>query len=197
MPGGKVKIMDRSFVESYLKAGKFSPATASRFENAVALLREEFAQQVQEWESTYGEPFPIAIEDWKRWLARIDAPGRYLPAEKAASGHWTGADILPAIEGYLQRLRDQTAVVPQQPTTAGRLSPRELADKHGVRLQALNKRLERWRYEHDAGYYEVSNPKKNEPHYVYDETAVMPVIDDLKARSAVAKRPTNVQRKKI
>jgi len=189
--------MDRSIAETHLKAARFSPATVRQFRKAIALLREEFSCQVEEWEAEFGESFPRTLEDWQRWLARLDAPGRFLPAAKAASGDWKGSDLLPAIEGYLRRLRDQKAVVPQQATTAGRLSPRELADKHGVTLGALNKRLERWRYEHDAGYYEVSNPKRNEPHFVYDEAAVMPIIDDLKAKSPVAKRPTNVQRKKI
>ena len=89
--------------------------------------------------SDYGEPFPKTLEDWQRWLARIDAPCRFLPADKAASGKWTGADILPAIEGYLQRLRDQA---PGDAAGSGKLSPRELATKHGVNLAALNKRLE-------------------------------------------------------
>ena len=52
---------------------------------------------------------------------------------------------------------------------SAKLSPRELASKHGVDAGALRKRLDRWRYEHDAGYVEVSNPAPREPKYLYDE----------------------------
>jgi hypothetical protein len=65
-----------------------------------------------------------------------------------------------------------------------KLSPRELAQKHGVPSESLRKRLDRWRYDHDAGYVEVSNAARNEPKYLYDESAVMPVITQLRARSA-------------
>ena len=78
-----------------------------------------------------------------------------------------------------------------------KLSPRELASKHGIALRALQGRLERWRREHDAGYVEVSNARKNEPKYLYDESTVKPVIDALKAKSVAQKRATNVQRKKV
>jgi hypothetical protein len=73
------------------------------------------------------------------------------------------------------------AATPSDPEPAAKLSPSDLARKHGVSGEALRKRLDRWRYEHDAGYHEVANPKRNEPKYLYDESAVMPVIDALKA----------------
>jgi hypothetical protein len=92
-----------------------------------------------------------------------------------------------------------TAAEPSAATGAGKakLSPRELADKYGVGSAALRGRLDRWRYEHDAGYVEVSNPKRNEPKYLYDESAVMPLIEALKAKSVGRKRATDVQQKKV
>jgi len=78
---------------------------------------------------------------------------------------------------------------------SGKLKPSELASKHGVAQRALEARLERWRYEHDAGYVEVSNAARNEPKYLYDEASVMPVIEALKAKSVAQKRATDVQQK--
>ncbi len=83
-----------------------------------------------------------------------------------------------------------------QPSSA-KLSPRELASKHGVDAGALRKRLDRWRYEHDAGYVEVSNPVRNKPKYLYDESAVVPVIEALKAKPVGRKRATDGQEKKF
>jgi hypothetical protein len=77
----------------------------------------------------------------------------------------------------------------QPPSGNAKLSPRELASKHGVDAGALRKRLDRWRYEHDAGYIEVSNPAKNEPKYLYDESAVMPVIEAMKAKRVGDRSP--------
>ena len=77
------------------------------------------------------------------------------------------------------------------------MSPRELAHKYSVNCDQLRKRLDRWRYEHDAGYVEVSNPARNEPKYLYDESAVLPVIEAIKAKSDGGKRATDGQQKKI
>ncbi len=73
---------------------------------------------------------------------------------------------------------------PPQGITGAKMSPRELANKHDIDNEALRKRLDRWRYDHDTGYVEVSNPTPREPKYLYDESAVMPVIDAMKAKSA-------------
>lgn len=101
---------------------------------------------------------------------------------------------------------DASAVHPQgdqdgegnDPLQSGsaKLSPRELASKHGVDAGALRQRLDRWRYEHDAGYVEVSNPVRNKPKYLYDESAVMPVIDALKAKHVGRKQAADKQQKK-
>lgn len=64
----------------------------------------------RDWQQTFGEPFPVTIEDWERWAIRADVSSRYLPAEKIASGNWTAADIMPYVEGYLQRIKDGTTV---------------------------------------------------------------------------------------
>ncbi len=85
---------------------------------------------------------------------------------------------------------------PTQPGSA-KLSPRELAIKYGVDSAALRKRLDRWWYAHDAGYVEVSNAAKNEPRYLYDESAVMPVIEALKAKPVGRKRAADGHQKKV
>ena len=70
-----------------------------------------------------------------------------------------------------------------------KMSASDLARKHSVNAGALRKRLDRWRVEHDAGYSEVQNRKRNEPQFLYDESGVMPVIDALKAKEAQNAKP--------
>jgi len=114
------------------------------------------------------------------------------------------SQILEA-ERLLTRLKAQPAEdhVPANGTASklaqpgsAKMSPRELATKYGINAEALRKRLDHWRYDHDAGYVEVSNAARNEPRYLYDESAVMPIIDALRAKAAGRKRAANVQQKK-
>ena len=73
-------------------------------------------------------------------------------------------------------------------------SSRDLAEKHKINHEALRKRLERWRFEHDSGYIEVSNPRRNEPRYLYDETAVMPVIEDVRKNETRRRTNSSIER---
>jgi hypothetical protein len=72
----------------------------------------------------------------------------------------------------------------------GLSSPRDLARKHGVDPEALRKRLERFRLMHDVGSAEVHNRRPNEPKFLYDEAAVLPVIYQLQS---VDRRPAAIQ----
>lgn len=114
---------------------------------------------------------------------------------------WAKARIVGAarpapheVEGKPQAEQDRPGSQPGQSGSA-MMSPRDLAGKYGVDAGALRRRLERWRYEHDAGYVEVSNRTPRQPKYFYDESAVMPIIEALKAKPAGQKRAANGQRK--
>jgi hypothetical protein len=211
-PGGKVNIMVR----------KKLSGSNNRETERLRLLRSlidpcKLADFCREWKDRL-LPAKRTREEWDRlivecvtalestiWptMRRMNPAGRPsiqpLPCFSSAYSHARGLayDTTEAdLQGLLNYTIEWCGVENSEAT--GKLSPRELADKHGVNLDALNKRLERWRYEHDAGYSEVTNSRRNEPKYLYDEMAVMPVIADLKNKKpATAKRPTNVQRKKI
>ncbi|MGD9645073.1 MAG: hypothetical protein AB7U73_05130 [Pirellulales bacterium] len=58
-----------------------------------------------------------------------------------------------------------------------------LAKRHDVNPAALRGRLDRWRAEHDAGFREVTNRKPKEPKYLYLESAVLPLIQELKSKA--------------
>jgi hypothetical protein len=74
-------------------------------------------------------------------------------------------------------------------TASAMISSADLALKYHVDPEALRKRLGRWRRSRDDGYVEVSNLRPQEPKFLYDEEAVMPVIEDLKASGTSATRP--------
>ena len=76
-----------------------------------------------QWASQFPCPRPKTAEDWQRLAVRAG-----LKADFALKGEWTPSDILPIVEGYFERLRDQrlsdadgsagkgVAAVPQAPT---------------------------------------------------------------------------------
>ena len=112
-----------------------------------------------------------------------------------------------ALAGALKRLADslqRATDAPEAPqkhmvtsqAASAKMSTHDLATRHGVDAEALRKRLDRWRRGHDAGYSEVSNARRNEPKYLYDESVVMPVIEALKAKPVGRKRSAGGQRKK-
>ena len=67
-----------------------------------------------EWEAAFGAPYPKEIEDWQRWAARVGWNG-----ERIAEGNWKPRDLFPIIEGYLQRLRDQSGGTGDESQSAG------------------------------------------------------------------------------
>jgi len=84
-----------------------------------------------EWEADFGAPYPRDIEDWQRWAARVGWSG-----ERIADGNWKPRDLFPIIEGYLQRLRDQSGSTKGQgdetaddPQGTGGMSWQEAAER--------------------------------------------------------------------
>jgi len=78
----------------------------SEYRKAFAEFLVGQAEIGRKFEAEFGEPYPRTLNDWKQWLARADVPGRFLPADKVASGHWTARELFPFIQGYLRRLKD-------------------------------------------------------------------------------------------
>jgi hypothetical protein len=88
------------------------------------------------------------------------------PADKGADGQKAGTRSDHAIEA------------------SGRMSAREIAEKHGLDLEKLRRRLERWRCSAPTGWFEDEDPIRHQPRYFYDETAVLGVIQEMKAAGA-------------
>jgi hypothetical protein len=77
---------------------------------------------------------------------------------------------------------EEEARQPTEEHPAGMLNYVDLAKKHGIPKEPLRKALAVWKLDHDTGYCEVSNPKRNQPKDLFDENAVMPVITKVKNR---------------
>jgi len=71
-------------------------------------IQDALDEMVNSWEQTYGMSFPRSVEEMMRLAVRAG-----IPAEIVYEGRWTLADVLPVIEGYLQRLADQCSSQPQ------------------------------------------------------------------------------------
>jgi hypothetical protein len=66
----------------------------------------------------------------------------------------------------------------------GRLSARELSEKHGVPYHPLRNRLKLWRSNNDRGWIEVSASERgsHDPHFLYEAKAVQSVVVALKEK---------------
>lgn len=74
-----------------------------RLKDFVAILRsDELAEFYRQWEVEFEERYPHDIDAWTRLAARAGVSGEFLLKES-----WKGGDVMPIIEGYLQRLLDK------------------------------------------------------------------------------------------
>ncbi len=68
------------------------------------------------------------------------------------------------------------------------LSCPDIAAQCGVNEDALRRRLERWRRDHDQGWHEVQNHGPREPRYLYQVGAIADIIDDMTSGETSAER---------
>ncbi len=98
------------------------------------------------------------------------------------------AEIAPGGENITQQNADNGS------QAAGWMSPRELAKKHGVQQSPLERRLSRFRAKNHDGVSEISNRRPNKAQFLYDEKAVMYLIEELKKRGANGERKKTLAR---
>lgn len=70
---------------------------------ALQTLARELQANRAAWEAAYGEPYPRDLDDWIRQATRAGV-------DPGAVSSIPPSDVLPVIEGYLLRLRDQAQV---------------------------------------------------------------------------------------
>ena len=164
--------------------------------------------------SSVSIPFLVAFEVMRdsnawSWIEAVwdsDRPGEPIFSSMARSAQIVIAPthFLSAFEGYKNRL-DKTAIAGSEAEELlpekieGWYSQPDLAKKYNVPEDALRKRLERFRHQHDDGWQEMPNPRANEAKYIYRGDAVMNIIKGLKEKSAkrqLKSRPSEEQSKK-
>ena len=146
-----------------LESWKWAQAQLKAFSEGVEALRPEFERLDADWLNEFGEPVPHTIEDLQRWLARADVPGRFLPADKIASGKWTATDIMPYVEGYLLQLSDQKkarGVLPEAPASVGR-PKRKRGGQKTYDTNADKKLADKWETAKRNGAYKAEFARDN------------------------------------
>lgn len=98
----------------------------------LAQVQAELSTEDQKWRTKFGEPYPVCVDDLKRMAARAG-----LGADTVHAGEWTADDVLPVIEGYLQRLADGRG----QSVSAGRRAAAGLPETRWPDVQARLLRL--------------------------------------------------------
>lgn len=107
--------------------------------------------------------------------------GQDRPKEPAGAPPWLISsreveELDLAIARAAVALRKSTSA----PEPAGMLSPAALAERYGVGLGALKKRLERWRRKNLDGWIENREARPREPRFLYDHAKVLPLIEALR-----------------
>ncbi|MCL4741616.1 MAG: hypothetical protein KJZ54_05360 [Phycisphaerales bacterium] len=112
------------------------------------------------------------------------------PGDDASVGD--GAGATESGDGALRPDADTVSSSPQpagQPLpTSGMFTATDLAERFGVPIHALRKRLERWRAENlfGKGWVEDGSPESRNAKYLYDVSAVRPIIDALLASTGAS-----------
>jgi hypothetical protein len=184
-----------------LNGADFSPALCAKIKTALEKkLSTIVTENVTRAEARYRQARGIerlSLELQAKVIIRAADRGIAKPANNQAEPSATEA---PATEA---RAGDTVAVEPapsdERPRiVAGKVlvalqsdvelnapvAPSWIAERFGLDLAVLNKRLERWRRKHDDCCVFVSERKPREPKYLYYLKTVMPVIDDLRAASS-------------
>ncbi len=154
----------------------------------------------------WGAAVAVAAHKIKRGLREIANPALDVldsrEAEQCAKQIRDAGDELRALRGmddrddhrpFAHRKTESPSATIEDPPrkVSGMMSIRDLAEKHRVDQQILRKALERWRLNHDDGYSEVTTRRQNEPRFLFEESAILPVIDGIKRRTETShERPT-------
>ena len=97
-----------AFAEHLLEHPEDAPGVRRALEKlrvwkrALTKLRPELATSDAEWERTFGVPCPKNIDDLQRLAVRAG-----IDPNVVLKGEWREADVMPLIEGAMQRLADE------------------------------------------------------------------------------------------
>jgi len=93
---------DSPLVRGLREASARLEAWAQKLVNLASRLARKIKAERLSWEEAFGEPRPETVEDWRRWAARLGLDPNWIVA-----GDWTPGQVMPLIEGYLQRRKDE------------------------------------------------------------------------------------------
>lgn len=144
----------REVHETLAKLGLPRAATIARFVS-LGLLAEDFQDVTTD---ALGHRIPLSATVYKILGGVVDVARKILSENPNA--------------------KPETRQLPS--TNPSPLSCVELANKHGLDPEKLRKKLERLRQERDDVYVTVENKRRNQPKYLYYESAVEKLLDGLK-----------------
>jgi hypothetical protein len=140
---------------------------------------ENFYDDFLEVSGRRPEEIAATANHWHHWLYKLAA---LIPSQSVASRESTsrGTGSLR----WPQVAEPSAGKVPHNDpsyTGSGMLGCTELAELFEVNADALRKRLERWKPTHQDDWKEVQERRPRESKYLYRISAVLPIIEKLKA----------------
>lgn len=90
-------------------------------------------------------------------------------------------DLLVAVQS--EATQRAVAAAPVEPVK-GLFSPAQLADQYKLPVDAVKKRLERYREKNHNGWIENMDARPREPRFTYDHDAVRYILEDMKSKES-------------
>ena len=109
-------------------------------------------------------------------------PWDRIQADIIAQKGWSPSEFASLTASFVVRMIGPVNSGVDTDSRGGFNSARQLADAHGVDHEKLRKRLDRWRRKNPGskGWIENIEPEAKQPRYLYRESAVLSIIEDLK-----------------
>lgn len=137
----------------------------------------------EEWSKTFDCPRPKTLEEWQRLAARAGFPSDFV-----FKGQWTPDDVLPIIEGYLLRLKDQQPKsLVMQAATKSRSKLKEMP-KRSWNLAELDKAIQEYKRDHAAEIQKILSVLESSKSTAVEKTAMRKYAQSLFGRNVLMRK---------
>ncbi|OHB54198.1 MAG: hypothetical protein A2Y12_17135 [Planctomycetes bacterium GWF2_42_9] len=155
----------------------------AEFDNLIEAVKKATIKADDEWSKLFDCPRPKTSEDWQRLAVRAG-----ISADFALKGQWTPDDVLPIIEGYLQRLKDQQPKLNiEQVKTRSRSKLKE-APKRSWNLAELDKAIQEYKRDHAAEIQKILSVLESSKSTAVEKTAMRKYAQSLFGRNVLMRK---------
>jgi hypothetical protein len=155
----------------------------AEFDNLIEEVKKATIKADDEWSKLFDCPRPKTSEDWQRLAVRAG-----ISADFALKGNWTPDDVLPIIEGYLQRLKDQQPKLNIEQVKTRSQSKLKEAPKRSWNLAELDKAIQGYKRDHAAEIQKILSVLESSKSTAVEKTAMRKYAQSLFGRNVLMRK---------